>query len=140
MMSKVEPSLRDRSRSSRCRPPGGSRQELWPRLLNPDRLPDHIDQLYRTAWALCGSQHDAEDLRQEASPNVTRPLFDHYTLPINGAAAMTTKVATLRPAEVERAQLPRQYGARAQRAEQLCIAPPTAHPASASAIGDALTW
>jgi hypothetical protein len=53
---------------------------------------------------------------------------------------MTTKVAMMRAAEVERAQLSRQYGARAQRPEQVRIAAPTAHPASASAIGDARTW
>ena len=72
MMSKVEPSLCDRSRSSPCRPPGGSRHELWPHLLNPDRLSDHIDRLYRAAWALCGSQHEAEDLVQETFLNVLK--------------------------------------------------------------------
>jgi RNA polymerase sigma-70 factor, ECF subfamily len=72
MMSKVEPSLCDRSRSSPRRPPGGSRHELWPHLLNPDRLSDHIDRLYRAAWALCGSQHEAEDLVQETFLNVLK--------------------------------------------------------------------
>src|SRR5437588_12943482 len=36
-----------------------------PRHLEPERLPDHIDALYRAAWALCGSRHDADDLVQE---------------------------------------------------------------------------
>jgi RNA polymerase sigma-70 factor, ECF subfamily len=37
---------------------------------------DHIDQLYRAAWAMCGSRHDAEDLVQEMSANVLkRPRF-----------------------------------------------------------------
>jgi RNA polymerase sigma-70 factor, ECF subfamily len=35
------------------------------RLLDPTRLGDHIDRLYRAAWALCGSREDAEDLVQE---------------------------------------------------------------------------
>jgi len=51
-----------------------------------------------------------------------------------------SKVAPMRPAEVERAQRSRQYGGRTQRAEQVPIAHPTAHPANASAIGDGRTW
>jgi RNA polymerase sigma-70 factor (ECF subfamily) len=35
------------------------------RLLDPGRLGDHIDRLYRAAWALSGSREDAEDLVQE---------------------------------------------------------------------------
>jgi RNA polymerase sigma-70 factor, ECF subfamily len=47
-----------------------------PRLLDPDRLPDHIDALYRAAWALCGSRHDAEDLVQDTFAQVLRrPRF-----------------------------------------------------------------
>ena len=34
-------------------------------VLDADSLVDHIDVLYRVAWALCGSRHDAEDLVQE---------------------------------------------------------------------------
>jgi RNA polymerase sigma-70 factor (ECF subfamily) len=33
--------------------------------LDPDSLATHTDRLYRAAWALCGSPHDAEDLVQE---------------------------------------------------------------------------
>jgi RNA polymerase sigma-70 factor, ECF subfamily len=33
--------------------------------LDPARLGDHIDRLFRAAWALCGSREDAEDLVQE---------------------------------------------------------------------------
>ncbi len=47
-----------------------------PHLLDPQRLSDHIDQLYRAAWALCGSSHEAEDLVQETFANVLkRPRF-----------------------------------------------------------------
>ena len=35
------------------------------RMLDPARLGDHVDRLYRAAWALCGSREDAEDLVQE---------------------------------------------------------------------------
>ena len=42
------------------------------KVLDPDRLADHIDQLYRAAWALCGSRHDAEDLVQETFLNVLK--------------------------------------------------------------------
>ncbi|MGA3361867.1 MAG: RNA polymerase sigma factor [Solirubrobacteraceae bacterium] len=34
-------------------------------LLDPQSLPGHVDRLYRAAWALCGSSHEAEDLVQE---------------------------------------------------------------------------
>jgi RNA polymerase sigma-70 factor, ECF subfamily len=34
-------------------------------VLDADSLVDHIDVLYRVAWALCSSRHDAEDLVQE---------------------------------------------------------------------------
>ncbi len=35
------------------------------RRLDPNHLGDHLDRLYRAAWALCGSREDAEDLVQE---------------------------------------------------------------------------
>ena len=38
--------------------------------LDPDRLVAHADVLYRAAWALSGSPHDAEDLVQETYVNV----------------------------------------------------------------------
>jgi RNA polymerase sigma-70 factor (ECF subfamily) len=41
-------------------------------VLDPSRLPDHIDRLYRAAWALCGTRHDAEDLVQETFVNVLK--------------------------------------------------------------------
>jgi len=42
------------------------------RQLDPAALGDHIDRLYRAAWGLCGSQHDAEDLVQETFARVLR--------------------------------------------------------------------
>jgi RNA polymerase sigma-70 factor, ECF subfamily len=46
------------------------------RLLEAERLPDHADRLFRAAYALCGSSHDAEDLVQETYARVLRrPRF-----------------------------------------------------------------
>ena len=47
-----------------------------PRTLDPDSLGDHLDRLFRAAWALCGSREDAEDLVQETYERVLRrPRF-----------------------------------------------------------------
>jgi len=40
------------------------------RSLDPARLGDHLDRLFRAAWALCGSREDAEDLVQETYARV----------------------------------------------------------------------
>jgi RNA polymerase sigma-70 factor (ECF subfamily) len=39
-------------------------------VLDQERLGETIDRLYRAAWALCGSRHDAEDLVQETYARV----------------------------------------------------------------------
>jgi len=47
-----------------------------PRQLDPERLGDHLDRLYRAAWALCGNRDDAEDLVQETYARVlSKPRF-----------------------------------------------------------------
>jgi RNA polymerase sigma-70 factor (ECF subfamily) len=49
---------------------------LGGRELDPARLGDHVDRLYRAAWALCGSREDAEDLVQDTYVRVlARPRF-----------------------------------------------------------------
>jgi RNA polymerase sigma-70 factor (ECF subfamily) len=40
------------------------------RTLDPARLGDHLDRLYRAAWALCGRREEAEDLVQETYARV----------------------------------------------------------------------
>jgi hypothetical protein len=46
------------------------------RKLDPARLGDHLDRLYRAAWALCGSREEAEDLVQETYARLlARPRF-----------------------------------------------------------------
>jgi RNA polymerase sigma-70 factor (ECF subfamily) len=78
------------------------------RLLDPARLPDHIDALYRAACALCGSRTDAEDLVQETFARVLkRPRFvrrDHelgYLLrALRKASYSRYRAAARRPATV----------------------------------------
>ena len=46
------------------------------RELDPNKLGDHLDRLYRAAWALTGSREDAEDLVQDTFAKIlTRPRF-----------------------------------------------------------------
>jgi RNA polymerase sigma-70 factor (ECF subfamily) len=40
------------------------------RPLDPQHLGDHLDRLYRAAWAMCGSREDAEDLVQDTYTRV----------------------------------------------------------------------
>src|SRR5689334_19799437 len=69
---------RRRSRSmlgvQHARRSGGKR---WmARRLDTATLGDHLDRLYRAAWALTGSREDAEDLVQDTYARVlARPRF-----------------------------------------------------------------
>jgi RNA polymerase sigma-70 factor (ECF subfamily) len=53
--------------AARCQ---DSMQQTMARTLDPTRLGDHLDRLYRAAWALSGSRQDAEDLVQETYARV----------------------------------------------------------------------
>jgi RNA polymerase sigma-70 factor, ECF subfamily len=54
------------------------RQSDRTRRLDPARLGDHVDQLYRTARAMCGSREEVEDLVRETFARVLqRPRFLH---------------------------------------------------------------
>ena len=55
-----------------ARPDGPAAAGHYPmeRPLDPAQLGDHLDRLYRAAWALCGSREDAEDLVQETYARV----------------------------------------------------------------------
>jgi RNA polymerase sigma-70 factor (ECF subfamily) len=50
--------------------PAAGGQHPMERTLDPARLGDHLDRLYRAAWALSGSREDAEDLVQETYARV----------------------------------------------------------------------
>jgi RNA polymerase sigma-70 factor, ECF subfamily len=79
------------------------------RLAASQRLPDQVDRLYRAAWALCGSPHDAEDLVQETFARVlARPRRlrrDHELHYLLGALRNTyltsLRTAGRRPSTVE---------------------------------------
>ena len=46
------------------------------RQLDREHLGDHVDRLFRAAWALCGSREDAEDLVQDTYARVlAKPRF-----------------------------------------------------------------
>jgi RNA polymerase sigma-70 factor (ECF subfamily) len=48
------------------------------RQLDRTSLSDHVDRMYRAAWALCGSREEAEDLVQETFVRVmARPRLLH---------------------------------------------------------------
>src|SRR6266542_2914341 len=65
--------LRRRPALSRGRPASEMEPE---RRLDPNSLGDHLDRLYRAAWALCGSRETAEDLVQDTFARViARPRW-----------------------------------------------------------------
>jgi len=69
------------------------------RLAASQRLPAHVDRLYRAAWALCGSRHDAEDLVQETFARVLarpRQLHGDHELPYLLTALRNTYLTALR--------------------------------------------
>jgi RNA polymerase sigma-70 factor (ECF subfamily) len=78
------------------------------RTLDPQSLSQHIDRLYRAAWALCGSREDAEDLVQETFARVlSKPRVLHgeeelyYLMRVLRNTFLTSlRTASRRPATV----------------------------------------
>ena len=75
--------------------------------LDPQSLTQHVDRLYRAAWALCGSREDAEDLVQEtfarvlSRPRVIRGDDLHYLMRVLRNTFLTgLRTASRRPATV----------------------------------------
>ena len=56
-------------------PAARTRHRDAPRVLDAERLGDHLDRLYRAALGLTGSPADAEDLVQEVYVRVLRNTF-----------------------------------------------------------------
>lgn len=73
---------------------------MVPPDLQPDALGDHLDRLYRAAWAMCGSREDAEDLVQETYARVLSKrreiATDEDALPYLLAVLRNTFVSSLR--------------------------------------------
>jgi len=72
---------------------------VTPDLL-PEVLADHLDRLYRAAWAMCGSREDAEDLVQETFARVLAKrrtiASDEDALPYLMRVLRNTFVSSLR--------------------------------------------
>jgi RNA polymerase sigma-70 factor, ECF subfamily len=68
----LEPALHARSKLLPARRVDDLARRHGPHVLDPNRLPDYIDHLYRAAWAMCGSPHDAEDLVQDTIATVLK--------------------------------------------------------------------
>jgi RNA polymerase sigma-70 factor (ECF subfamily) len=69
---RVEPSLHARSTLLSAGSVENVVRRHGPHVLDPNRLPDYIDHLYRAARAMCGSPHDAEDLVQDTLATVLK--------------------------------------------------------------------
>jgi len=70
-------------------------------LAGSERLPDDLDRLYRAAWAICGSPHDADDLVQETFARVLarpRALRREDPLPYLMGALRKVHASSLRSA------------------------------------------
>jgi RNA polymerase sigma-70 factor, ECF subfamily len=91
------------------------------RPLDTEALGDHIDRLYRAAWALCGSREDAEDLVQETFARVlSKPRW------IRGSDDLGYLLRVLRNTHISRHRT-------AQRRPQTVALPEDREPVDASA-------
>jgi RNA polymerase sigma-70 factor, ECF subfamily len=84
------------------------------RVLDPESLMQHVDRLYRGAWALCGSREDAEDLVQETFARVlSRPRrlhggadFPYLMRAMRNTFSDGHRMATRRPSTVTTLDVP----------------------------------
>ncbi|MGD9696820.1 MAG: RNA polymerase sigma factor [Thermoleophilia bacterium] len=91
------------------------------RLLDRERLGDHIDRLYRAAWAMCGSPDEAEDLVQETFARVlARPRL------LRGGDDLAYLVAVMRNTMIS--------GRRARRRTPPTVSIAAAEPADTGAM------
>ena len=99
--------------------------------LEREALGDHLDRLYRAAWALCGSREDAEDLVQETYTRVLskrrmiRTRED--TLPYLLTVLRNTYISSLRKRDRRPKTAP------LEESEERLAAPVAANPVSALA-------
>jgi RNA polymerase sigma-70 factor (ECF subfamily) len=68
----VADATKDTEHARRHSRPARAGKAHLPHMLDPNGLWRHADRLYRAAWGLCGSRHDAEDLVQETFVNVLK--------------------------------------------------------------------
>ena len=105
------------------------------RRLDPQDLGDHLDRLYRAAWALCGSREDAEDLVQETYVRVlSRPRW------LRGDDDLGYLLRALRNTYVSRARAgaarprPASLDARPEQQIEGAAGPPPEHALEVSAV------
>lgn len=90
-------------------------------------LGDHVDRLYRAAWALCGSREDAEDLVQDTFARVLtkkRIIATDDPLPYLLSVLRNTFISSLRTKQR------RPQTAELQADEPRAVAPQSASPAN----------
>ena len=90
-------------------------------------LGDHVDRLYRAAWALCGSREDADDLVQETFVRVLarpRRIEGDDPLPYLLRVLRNTFISTLRTRDR------RPQTAPLEESESRAVAPESASPAA----------
>jgi RNA polymerase sigma-70 factor (ECF subfamily) len=104
-------------------------------VLAAETLGDHLDRLYRAAWAMCGSREDAEDLVQETYARVLakqRIIDTDDALPYLLVVLRNVFLSSLR----KRDRRPRTTSF--EDAEQRLPAPASGSPAAALAAREVL--
>jgi RNA polymerase sigma-70 factor (ECF subfamily) len=115
--------------SGYCRVAGRGCDRATEHVLDPHTLGDHLDRLFRAAWALCDSRDEAEDLVQEtyarvlARPRLVRGQDDVFYLlrALRNTFISKRRAAACRPrsssVELESLELADQRGGSADPAQ-----------------------